>query len=97
MHILIATFCGAILGMTTTLEAASPEKLKPLLQAEILFEAQRGHAFDALLKLNRNLSHGASSHNNNINKDELLLTLGLSLQVEKNIKAGLYKIGRAHV
>jgi len=90
IHILIATFCGATLGMATTLEAASPEKFKPLLQAEILFEAQRGHAFDALVKLNRYLSHGTSSHNNNINKDELLLTLGLSQQVEKNIKAGQY-------
>jgi hypothetical protein len=90
MRTIIAAFCGVALITATTLEAETQAELNSLLQAEILFEAQRGHAFDALLKLNRNLSHGASSHNNNINKDELLLALGLSLQVEKNIKAGLY-------
>ena len=91
----ICGLCSTVLCLATTLDAATPTTPKHLIQAEILFEAQRGHAFDALLKLNSgqvndNLENETARINSGtINKNVLLLNYGLSLQVEKNIKAAL--------
>ena len=88
MRAIINILCGTALCLATTLDAATPAAPKHLFQAEILFEVQRGHAFDALLKLNSGLAHETSRINSDtINKNDLLLAFGLSKQVEKNIKA----------
>lgn len=77
-----------VLCLATTLYATTPAPPKHLFQAEILFAAQRGQAFDALVKLNRRSAEETSGMNNDaINKNALLLSYGLSRQVEKNIKA----------
>ena len=88
MRTIINILCGTALCLATTLDAATPAAPKHLFQAEILFEVQRGHAFDALLKLNSDLARETARINSDtINKNDLLLAFGLSQQVEKNIKA----------
>jgi len=81
MRSVIVVLCSSLLCLATTSNAATSAELKPLLQAEILFEKQSGHIFDALQKAKKN-TNKIDRLLDDLLLNDLLLDYGLSQQVE---------------